>query len=93
MSMAVSANFMIDIGGVAVPTVSEVSAPSLELDIVEHKDVNDKGLYQIHRVPGKYKAGNITVTRHLKAGDTNAVTEKVTIEHTGLSLPGVDLIL
>ncbi len=147
MSMAISANFAIDIGGVAVPTVSEVSAPSLEIDVVEHKDVNDKGLYTIHRVPGKYKAGNITVTRHLKAGelgfeqwllatwqgspvgkqigltykdsagqtvrevnfnfgmiksvemsnlkagDTNAVTEKVTIEHTGLSLPGVDLIL
>ena len=52
MSMAISANFMIDIGGVAVPKVSEVSAPSLELDVVEHKDVNSKGLYQIHRVPG-----------------------------------------
>ena len=147
MSMAISANFTIDIGGVAIPTVSEVSAPSLEIDVVEHKDVNDKGLYQIHRVPGKYKAGDITVTRHLKAGElgfeqwllatwkgdtagkqigltykdsagqtvrelnfnfgmiksvemsnlkaggTDAVTEKVTIAHTGLSLPGVDLIL
>lgn len=147
MSMAISANFAIDIGGVAVPTVSEVSAPSLEIDVVEHKDVNDKGMYTIHRVPGKYKAGDITVTRYLKggelgfeqwllatwqgspvgktigltykdsagqvvrevnfnfgmiksveisnlkAGDTNAVTEKVTIAHTGLSLPGVDLIL
>ena len=69
MSMAISANFAIDIGGVAIPTVAEVSAPSLEIDIVEHKDVNDKGLYVIHRVPGKYKAGNITVTRQLKAGE------------------------
>ena len=147
MSMAISANFAIDIGGVAVPTVAEVSAPSLEIDVVEHKDVNDKGLYVIHRVPGKYKAGDLNVTRHLKAGelgfeqwllatwqgspvgksigltykdsanqtvrevnfnfgmikkveisnlkagDTNAVTEKVTIAHTGLSLPNVDLIL
>ncbi len=147
MSMAISANFLIDIDGLTIPTVSEVSAPSLEIDVVEHKDVNEKGIYTIHRVPGKYKAGNITVTRHLragelgfeqwllatfqgspvgksigitykdsggetvrevnfnfgmvksvevsnlKAGDTNAVTEKVTIEHTGLSLPGVDLIL
>ena len=147
MSMAISANFSIDIAGVTIPSVSEVSAPSLEIDVVEHKDVNDKGLYQIHRVPGKYKAGDLTVTRHLKAGElgfeqwllstwqgspvgkqiglvykdsggepvrevnfnfgmiksvemsnlkaggTDAVTEKVTIAHTGLSLPGVDLIL
>ena len=146
-NMAISANFGIEIDGVAVPTVSEVAATSLEIDVVEHKDVNDKGLYTIHRVPGKYKAGDINVTRHLKAGelgfeqwllttwqgspvgksigitfkdsggdtvrevsfnfgmiksvevsnlkagDTNAVTEKVTISHTGLSLPGVDLLL
>jgi phage tail-like protein len=147
MSMAISANFVIEIDGVAIPTVAEVSAPELEIDVVEHKDVNNKGLYVIHRVPGKYKAGSISVTRqlkagelgfeqwllatwkgnpvgktigltykdsagktvrevnfnfgmvksveisNLKAGDTSAVTEKVTIEHTGLSLPGVDLIL
>jgi len=147
MSMAISANFAIEIDGVQVPTVSEVAATSLEIDVVEHKDVNDKGLYVIHRVPGKYKAGEINVTRHLKAdqlgfeqwllatwqgsplgksigltfkdsggetvrevnfnfgmiksvevsnlkaGGTEAVTEKVTIAHTGLSLPGVDLLL
>ena len=146
-NFAISANFLIDIDGLTIPTVSEVSAPSVEIDVVEHKDVNEKGIYTIHRVPGKYKAGQITVTRHLragelgfenwliqtfqgspvgksigltykdsggevvreisfnfgmvksvevsnlKAGDNNAVTEKIAIEHTGLSLPGVSLVI
>ncbi len=149
--IGVASTFQATFDGITKPLLlSEISGLKFEVDVIETKSVTAEGVYEITKMPGKPKPGEIVLTRvmrkdeddfatwfklgylgnladagkggsivvmdptnavevrrydivgafpkklefgQMKAGDTSVVTEKVTIEHTGLSLPGVDLIL
>ncbi len=138
---ALAYSFSAEVGGIQIKHITEVTGLKLEIDMVELKMNNEQGQYIIRKMPGRVKAGEITLTRHyfahdgfsewmsvvglgdvgvgrksghvslldtqgntlkrwqflngiakalelstLKAGSTDAVTEKLTIAHEGLEI-------
>jgi phage tail-like protein len=55
--------FQIELGGVAVEQVQEVSGLTVELDTIEVTQVTAKGKYIIRKIPGAPKGGEVTITR------------------------------
>jgi phage tail-like protein len=58
---------------VQITSITEVSGLKMEQDTIELKQNSDKGVYEIKKLPGRWKAGEITLTRGLTA-DTNFET-------------------
>ena len=58
-------NFQVEMGGIQVESVQEVSGLTFELDAIEVKQVTPTGQTLIRKLPGARHAGEITFTRGL----------------------------
>ena len=58
-------SFGLEIDGVVIKQIQEVSGLKMEQDVIELKQNTDKGKYMIKKLPGRFKAGEITLTRGL----------------------------
>lgn len=56
-------NFGLQIDGVMVETLQEISSLSMEQDVIEYQQVSADGKPIIKKLPGVKKAGECTVTR------------------------------
>jgi len=64
---SVGHSFGLEIDGVMIKQISEVSGLKMEQDVVELKQNTNDGKYMIKKLPGRPKAGEITLTRGLTA--------------------------
>ena len=60
-------SFGLEFDGITIKSITEISGLKLEQDVVEYKENGPDGNYQIHRLPGRPKAPDITLTRGLTA--------------------------
>jgi phage tail-like protein len=58
-------SFGLEFDGITIKAITEVSGLKMEQDVVEYKENGPDGKYQIHRLPGRPKAPDITLTRGL----------------------------
>jgi len=66
-------SFAVRIDGHELPRVMEVSGLKIEVDRIEVKQNSADGKFKITHLPGRQKAGQVTITRGLdqvKGGDT-----------------------
>jgi phage tail-like protein len=62
---AVGWSFGLEIDGVAIKEIQEISGLKMEQDVIELKHNTKDGKYINKKMPGRAKAGEITVTRGL----------------------------
>ncbi|MFJ8660014.1 phage tail protein [Streptomyces sp. NPDC093795] len=74
-------NFGLQIDGVMVETLQEISGLSMEQDVIEFQQVSADGKPIIKKLPGVKKAGECTVTRG--ATQSAAFTEWITSSIAG----------
>ncbi|HEV2784632.1 MAG TPA: phage tail protein, partial [Actinophytocola sp.] len=65
LDKAVGHSFGLEIDGVQIKQISEVSGLKMEQDVIELKQNTPDGKYVIKKLPGKPKAGEVTLTRPL----------------------------
>ncbi len=65
LDTSVGHSFGLEIDGVVIKQIQEVSGLKMEQDVIELKQNTDKGKYMIKKLPGRFKAGEITLTRGL----------------------------
>jgi phage tail-like protein len=53
--------FFLDLGGKIVAVFSECSGPTLECEVIEHKEVNERGQQVLKKMPSNWKPGTITL--------------------------------
>jgi len=70
LDTAVGHSFGIEVDGVVIKQISEVSGLKLEQDVIELKQNTSDGKFMIKKLPGRPKAGEVTLTRGL-TGDTS----------------------
>lgn len=62
---AVGHSFGLEIDGVQIKQIQEVSGLKMEQDVIELKQNSSDGKYMSKKLPGRPKAGEITLTRGL----------------------------
>jgi phage tail-like protein len=62
---AVGHSFGVEFDGIQIKSVTEVSGLKMEQDVIELKQNTTDGKYEIRKLPGRYKAGEVTLTRPL----------------------------
>jgi phage tail-like protein len=70
LDTSVGHSFGIEIDGVVIKQITEVSGLKLEQDVIELKQNTPDGKYVIKKLPGRFKAGEVTLTRGL-TGDNS----------------------
>ncbi len=65
LDSSVGHSFGLEIDGVVIKQISEVSGLKMEQDVIELKQNTSDGKYVIKKLPGRPKAGEITLTRGL----------------------------
>jgi phage tail-like protein len=70
MDTSVGHSFGLEIDGVVIKQIQEVSGLKMEQDVIELKQNTPDGKFQIKKLPGRQKAGEITLTRGL-TGDNS----------------------
>ena len=65
LDTSVGHSFGIEIDGVVIKQIQEVSGLKMEQDVIELKQNTPDGKYVIKKLPGRRKAGEITLTRGL----------------------------
>ena len=65
LDTSVGHSFGIEIDGVVIKQIQEVSGLKLEQDVIELKQNTADGKYVIKKLPGRMKAGEVTLTRGL----------------------------
>jgi phage tail-like protein len=58
-------SFGLEVDGVVIKQIQEVSGVKMEQDVIELKQNTPDGKFQIKKLPGRQKAGEITLTRGL----------------------------
>src|SRR5580765_2128336 len=67
---SVGHSFGLEIDGIQITHITEVSGLKMEQDVIELKENGPDGKYVIKKLPGRWKAGEVTLTRPL-TGDTS----------------------
>ena len=67
---SVGHSFGLEFDGVAITAITEVSGLKMEQDVIELKQNTADGKYVIKKLPGRPKAGEVTLTRGL-TGDSS----------------------
>jgi phage tail-like protein len=67
LDTSVGHSFGIEIDGIVIKQISEVSGLKLEQDVIELKQNTPDGKFMVKKLPGRFKAGEITLTRGLTA--------------------------
>ncbi|GAA2688586.1 MULTISPECIES: phage tail protein [Actinosynnema] len=70
LDTSVGHSFGLEVDGVAIKQISEVSGLKMEQDVIELKQNTADGKYVIKKLPGRPKAGEVTLTRGL-TGDNS----------------------
>ena len=65
LDTSVGHSFGIEIDGVVIKQIQEVTGLKLEQDVIELKQNTADGKYMIKKLPGRFKAGEVTLTRGL----------------------------
>lgn len=65
LDKAVGHSFGLEIDGVQIKQIQEISGLKMEQDVIELKQNSADGKYMIKKLPGRFKAGEITLTRGL----------------------------
>ncbi len=60
-------SFGLEFDGVQIKSITEVSGLKMEQDVIELKENGPDGKYMIKKLPGRHKAGEVTLTRGLTA--------------------------
>ena len=63
-------SFGLEIDGIAITSIAEVDGLKLEQDVIELKESTADGGYAIKPLPGRWKAGEVTLTRGLTEDDS-----------------------
>src|SRR5436309_442487 len=58
-------SFGFEIDGIQIKSITEVSGLKMEQDVIELKENGPDGKYVIKKLPGRWKAGEVTLTRGL----------------------------
>lgn len=67
LDTSVGHSFGIEIDGIVIKQISEVSGLKLEQDVIELKQNTPDGKYMVKKLPGRFKAGEIKLIRGLTA--------------------------
>ena len=67
---SVGHSFGLEFDGVVIEQITEVSGLKIDQDVVEFKQDTDSGKLIIEKLPGRPKAGEVTLTRGL-TGDNS----------------------
>lgn len=67
---SVGHSFGLEFDGVVIKQIQEVSGLKMEQDVVEYKSNTHDGKYSIKKLPGRPKAGEVTLTRGLTADNS-----------------------
>lgn len=67
LDTSVGHSFGLDVDGVMIKQITEVSGLKMEQDVIELKQNSNDGKYMIKKLPGRPKAGEVTLTRGLTA--------------------------
>ena len=62
---AVGISFALEIDGMQINQISEISGLKMEQDVIELKQQTPDGKYVIKKLPGRPKAGEVSLTRGL----------------------------
>jgi phage tail-like protein len=63
-------SFGLEVDGVMITSIAEVNGLKMEQDVIELKESAADGGYSIRKLPGRWKAGEVTLTRGLTADDS-----------------------
>jgi phage tail-like protein len=58
-------SFGLEVDGVQIKSITEVSGLKMEQDVIELKENGPDGKYMVKKLPGRWKAPEITLTRGL----------------------------
>jgi len=67
LDSSVGHSFGLEFDGVTIKSITEVSGLKMEQDVIELKENGSDGKYVIKKLPGRWKAAEITLTRGLTA--------------------------
>ncbi len=67
LDSSVGHSFGLEFDGVTIKSITEVSGLKMEQDVIELKENGPDGKYVIKKLPGRWKAAEITLTRGLTA--------------------------
>src|SRR5256885_11014666 len=70
LDKAVGHSFGLEFDGVQIKQISEVTGLKMEQDVIELKQNTNDGKYVIKKLPGRPKAGEVTLTRGLTADNS-----------------------
>src|SRR5919198_1056417 len=70
LDSSVGHSFGLEVDGVVIKQISEVTGLKMEQDVIELKQNTSDGKYVIKKLPGRPKAGEVTLTRGL-TGDNS----------------------
>jgi phage tail-like protein len=65
LDTSVGHSFGLEVDGIMIKQISEVSGLKMEQDVIELKQNTADGKYMIKKLPGRPKAGEVTLTRGL----------------------------
>lgn len=63
-------SFGLEFDGVVITSITEVTGLKMEMDVIELKENGPDGKYVIKKLPGRWKAPEITLTRGLTADNS-----------------------
>ena len=67
LDSSVGHSFGLEVDGITIKSITEVSGLKMEQDVIELKQNGPDGKYMIKKLPGRWKAPEITLTRGLSA--------------------------
>src|SRR6188768_2365307 len=67
LDRSVGHSFGLEVDGIMISQIQEVSGLKMEQDVIELKQDTNDGKYVIKKLPGRPKAGEVTLTRGLTA--------------------------
>ena len=67
LDKGVGHSFGLEFDGVMIKQITEISGLKIEQDVVELKQNTNDGKYIVKKLPGRWKAGEVTLTRGLTA--------------------------
>jgi phage tail-like protein len=70
LDTSVGHSFGLEVDGVQIKQISEVTGLKMEQDVIELKQNTADGKYMIKKLPGRPKAGEVTLTRGLTADNS-----------------------
>ena len=65
LDSSVGHSFGLEVDGITIKSITEVSGLKMEQDVIELKQNGPDGKYMIKKLPGRWKAGECTLTRAL----------------------------